>query len=143
MSCGRSICSRTRSIGDRCRVYSIQSERGRWKKWLADDAICRSRHTSVPLDKPFPKIPSLLFSMLTQRSELLKSVHKPQRTPAAQQVSTPDAIVGHRQLARQPMKIVVVYVESLFGIGAPAAAKGSMKNLAILWRLCGVPGADQ
>src|ERR1035437_5732271 len=40
------------------------------------------------------------------------------------------------------MKVVVVNVESLFGIGAPAAAEGSMKNLAILWRLGGFSHND-
>ena len=101
--------------------------------WSAGREMSLATFNETLPRNPTPDPPRICPSV----RNFLQTVHKSQDAPAAQQVRPPDAIVAQRELTRQPVQIVVIDVESLFGIDASAAAECGVENLPILRRLGG------
>ena len=100
--------------------------------------IRRTGNVLAPGNVSLAVVPSLLLRILPQGPVLLEPIHKSQHATAAQQIGPPDAVVAQRQLALQPVQVVVVDIKALFSIDSPAAAKCRMENLPIRRRLFGL-----
>ena len=73
----------------------------------------------------------MLLGELPQRFLLSKSIHKCQYASTTYQICSPRSVILEHKLTWQPVHVVVVNVEALFGIGSPAAAECRMENLPV------------